>query len=160
MPEETSNLRRGTCGCQQGNLVRPYGFSNTRPPAGMQAPTPGDTSFIAAMKARRPGPNAGGASATEKQPCYYCDGEGHIHDRCPTHLKDYLQQQPRMGNRPPLQALGRVRPPLHWSSASGTKQVKFAEATNTLPIVAESYGKRRIAALEEDARASGAEDDP
>ena len=39
------------------------------------------------------------------------------------------------------------------------KQVKFAEATNTLPV-AESYGKRRIAALEEDAGASGAEDDP
>ena len=38
--------------------------------------------------------------------------------------------------------------------------MKFAEATNTLPIVAESYKKQCIAALEEDAGASGAEDDP
>ena len=53
------------------------------------------------------------------------------------------------------------RPPaLHRSAASGTKKVKFAEATNTLPIVAESYRKWHVAALEEDTGASGAEDEP
>ncbi len=65
-----------------------------------------------------------------------------------------------MGNRRPPQALGRARHPLHRSAASGTKKVKFAKATNTLPIVAESYGKPHVAALEEDTGASGAEDEP
>ena len=65
-----------------------------------------------------------------------------------------------MGNCRPPQALGQARHPLHRLAASGTKKVKFAEATNTLPIVAESYGKRHITALEEDTGASRAEDEP
>ena len=65
-----------------------------------------------------------------------------------------------MGNRQPPHANGKVRPALHRSSAPGAKEVRFVEAANTLPIVAESYGKWRIAALEEDAGPSGAEDDP
>ena len=76
-------------------------------PGGVQAPTPGDTSFIAALKAQRPSPNTSGTGTNEKRQCFYCDGEGHIRDRCPTRLKDYLQQQTRMGNRRPLQALGK-----------------------------------------------------
>ena len=132
----------------------------THAPGGVQAPTPGDTSFIAALKARCPCTNTSGTSATEKRRCFYCDREGHICHRCPTRLKDYLRQQTRMGNRQPPQALGRVRPPLHRSATSGTKKVKFAEATNTLPIVAQSYRKQHVAALEEDAGTSGAEDEP
>ena len=132
----------------------------THAPGGVQAATPGDTSFIAALKAQRSVPNTGGTNTTEKRHCFYCDGEGHIRDRCPMRLRDCLRQQTRMGTCRPSQALGRVRPLLHRSSALGTKQVKFAEATNTLPIIAKSYGKRRIAALEEDVGASGIEDDP
>ena len=132
----------------------------THAPGGVQAPTPGDTSFIAALKARCPSPNTSGIGTTEKRRCFSCDGEGHICDRCPSRLKDYLRQQTRMGNRRPPQALGRAQHPLHRSAASGTKKVKFAEATNTLPIVAESYGKRHVAALEEDTGASGAEEEP
>ena len=49
---------------------------------------------------------------------------------------------------------------MHRSASSGTKKVKFAEATKTLPIVAESYGKQHVAALEEDTGAFGAEDEP
>ena len=135
----------------------------THAPGGVQAPTPRDTSFIAAMKAWRSGPNTGGTGGTgttDKRRCFYCDGEGHIRDRCPTRLRDCLRQQTRMGNQRSPQALGRVQPPLHRSSASGAKQVRFAEATNTLPIVAESYGRWRIAALEEDVGPAEAEDDP
>ena len=66
-----------------------------------------------------------------------------------------------MGNRrPPPQALGKARHLLHRSAASGTKKVKFAEATNTLPTVADSYGKRQVAALEGDTDTSGAADEP
>ena len=38
--------------------------------------------------------------------------------------------------------------------------MRFAEATNTLPIVAESYGQRRVAAIEEDGDPAGAGDEP
>ena len=37
--------------------------------------------------------------------------------------------------------------------------MRFAEAANTLPIVAESYGRQWIATMEEDAGPSGVEDD-
>ena len=132
----------------------------THAPGGVQAPTPGDTSFIAAMKAQCPGRNTSGTSANEKRRCFYCDGEGHIRVLCPTCFKDYLRQQTRMGNQRPPQALTRVRPLLHRSATSSIKKVKFAEATNTLPIVAERYGKRHFAALEEDTGASESEDEP
>ena len=46
----------------------------TYAPGGLQAPTPGDTSFIAALKGRRPELNTG---PTDKCRCYYCGGEGH-----------------------------------------------------------------------------------
>ena len=87
-------------------------------PGGVQAPTPGDTSFITAMKARRPCPNAGSTSATEKCRCYYCDREGHIY--------------------------------LYLNNSAFTLYLSSPRAT----------AKRRIAALEEDAGASGGEDDP
>ena len=129
-------------------------------PGGVQAPTPGDTSFIDALRARLPSTNASGTGTTEKRRCFYCDGEGHIRDRCPTSLKDYLCQQTRVGNRRPPQAPSRARQPLHRPAAANTKKVKLAEATNTLPIVAESYGRRQVAALKEDVGASVAEEEP
>ena len=55
----------------------------THAPGRVQAPIPGDTSFIAALKARRPSPSTPGTSTTERRKCFYCDGEGHICDRCP-----------------------------------------------------------------------------
>ena len=131
----------------------------THAPGGLQAPMPGDTSFIAALKAGHSNQGAGGTGTKEKRRCFYCDGEGHILDHCPTRLRDCLRQQTRAGNRRPLHANGKVRPALHRSSALGTRQVRFVEAANTMPIVAESYGRRRIAALQEDAGPSGAEDD-
>ena len=70
----------------------------TQAPGGVQAPIPGDTSFIAALKARRPSTSTPGTSTTERR-CFVCDGEGHIRDRCPTRLKDYLHQQTWMGSR-------------------------------------------------------------
>ena len=54
----------------------------THAPGGVQAPIPGDTSFIAALKARRPSTSVPGTNASEKRRCFYCDGEGHIRDRC------------------------------------------------------------------------------
>ena len=43
----------------------------THAPGGVQAPTPGDTSFIAALKVRHSGPNTGGTGTTDKQQCFY-----------------------------------------------------------------------------------------
>ena len=134
----------------------------TQAPGGVQAPTPGDTSFIAALRARRSNTNTNtnGANATEKRRCFYCDGEGHIREGCPTPLKDYLHQQTRMGNRrqSPL-TLGKACHQLPRSTTAGPKKVKFAEAANTLPTVAESYGRRQVATLEGDTDSPGAVDD-
>ena len=44
------------------------------------------------------------------------------------------------------------------SPAARKKQVKFAEASQTLPVVAESYGRRRIAAIAEEAEPSDTSD--
>ena len=45
----------------------------THAPGGLQAPTPGDTSFIAALKAWCTEP---GKASTTRRKCYYCDEEG------------------------------------------------------------------------------------
>ena len=87
---------------------------------------------------------------------YYCDEEGHFKERCPTRLKDFLKQRADKGNRRP----GRSAAPTGnrnfraTSPAARKKQVKFAEANQTLPVVAESYGRRRIAAIAEEAEPS------
>ena len=47
----------------------------THAPGGVQAPTPGDTSFIAALKARHPSTSTPGTSTTERRRCFYCDGK-------------------------------------------------------------------------------------
>ena len=138
----------------------------THAPGGIQAPTPGDTSFIAALRARRSDPNAGrpgnfvkAPSPTEKRRCFYCDGEGHIRERCPLRLKDYLRQQTRLGNhRSPPPVPSRARPSPR-ATLNGTRKVRFAESANTLPIVGESYGRRQVAAIgeEEDPASVGSE---
>ena len=133
----------------------------THAPGGVQAPIPGDTSFIATLKARRPSPSTPGTSTTERRRCFYCDGEGHIRDRCPTRLKDYLHQQTRMGSRrPTLPISGKTRHPLPRFSLASPRRVRFAEAANTSPTIAESYGRCRIAALEGEDDSPGAMDDP
>ena len=107
----------------------------THAPGGLQAPTPGDTSFITALRGRRPALSAG---STKKHRCFYCDGEGHIKERCPIRLRDCLRQQvrPRNGRLPLTNS--RAGPAPHRTPASGAKQVRFAKAANILPIVAES----------------------
>ena len=129
----------------------------THAPGGLQAPMPGDTSFIAALKGRRPALSSG---TTEKSQCFYCDGEGHIKEHCPTCIRDCLRQQARMGNQRPPLANSRARLAQQCSPAPGRKQVRLAEAANTLLIVAESYGRQQIAEMEEHAGPSGVEDDP
>ena len=132
----------------------------THAPGGVQAPIRGDTSFIATLRTRRPSTSAQGTGATKKRRCFYCDGEGHIRDRCPTHLKDYLRQQTRMGNRRPAPPnAGKTRHPLPRPTMTGSRRVRFAETANTLPTVAETYGRRQVAALEGDEGSSGAVDD-
>ena len=139
----------------------------THAPGGVQAPTPGDTSFIAALGTKRSDPNIKRAGAstkaanpTEKRRCFYCDGEGHIRERCPLHLKDYLRQQTRTGSRrqplPPTPA----RYPSSRATPNGSRKVRFAEAANTLPIVGESYGQRRVAAIGEDEDPAGTGNEP
>ena len=132
----------------------------THAPGGVQAPTLGDTSFIAALRVRRPNTNANGAGTTEKRRCFYCDGEGHIRDRCPTRLKYYLLQQTRMGNRRPAPPnSSKTRHPLPRATMAGSNRVRSAEAANTLPTVAESYGRRQVAALGGDEDSLEAVDD-
>ena len=121
----------------------------THAPGGFQAPTPGDNSFVAALKAGR---RETGKTSASRRKCYYCDEEGHFKERCPTRLKDFLKQRSDKGDRrqgrssaPPGNRNSRATSP-----AARKKQVKFAEANQTLPVVAESYGKRRVAAIAED----------
>ena len=42
---------------------------------------------------------------------------------------------------------------------TGSRRVRFAEAANSLPMVAESYGRRQVTALEGDEDTPGAVDD-
>ena len=80
-----------------------------------------------------------------------CDEEGHIKERCPVRLKDFLKQRGEQRNRKPgcnatLTALRANRV----ASPARRKQVKFVEAQQTLPVVAKSYGHRHVVALESD----------
>ena len=122
----------------------------THAAGGLQAPMPGDSSFIAALKARH---TKLGRSSTPWRKCYYCDKEGHFKERCPTRLKDFLKQRADRGNcrsaRPPTPTGNRNTRTAF--PAARKKQVKFAEANQTLPVVAEGYGGRRVAAIADDA---------
>ena len=118
----------------------------THAPGGLQAPMPGDTSFIAALKARR---TESGRSSAPRRKCYYCDEEGHFKEQCPARLKDFLKQCADRGNRraarpqtPTGNRTTRAASPATWK-----KQVKFAEANQMLPVVAEGYGRKRVAAI-------------
>ena len=122
----------------------------THAPGGIQAPLPGDHSFIAAMRARRA---EAGRSSGPKRKCYYCDEEGHYKERCPTRLKDFLRQRADKGQK----KLGRSssltgnRTARATSPATRRREMKFAEATQTFPVVNESYGKGRVAAINDEA---------
>ena len=122
----------------------------THAPGGLQAPMPGDTIFIAALKARR---IESGRSSTPRCKCHCCNEEGNFKERCPTRLKDFFKQRADWGNRrsarPPTPTGNRNTRTA--SPAAWKKQVKFAEANQTLPVVAESYGRRRVAAIADDA---------
>ena len=121
----------------------------THAPGGLQAPTPGDTSFIAALKAQCTEP---GKTSTTHRKCYYCDEEGHFKERCPARLKFFLKQRTERGGRRtprPSTITGRANRAAS-PAAARKKQVKFAEATQTYPVVTEGYGKKRIAAIADD----------
>ena len=121
----------------------------THAPGRLQAPIPGDTSFIAALKGKLAD---AGKGATSRRKCYYCDKEGHFKERCPTRLKDFLKQRADKGSRRPghLPTTTNGRNSQTTSPAACKKQVKFAEASQTLPVIAESYGKKGIAAIADD----------
>ena len=121
----------------------------THAPGGLQAPTPGDTSCIDALKARRTEP---GKTLTTHRKCYYCDEEGHLKERCPTQLKDFLKQQTERGSRRtprPSTTSGQANRATSPATAR-KKQVKFAEAAQTYPEVTKGYGKKRIATIADD----------
>ena len=118
--------------------------------AASKLPSPVTPVSSSALKAKR---TDSGRSSTTRRKCYYCDKEGHFKERCPTRLNDFLKQRADKGNR----RTGRSTTPTGnrnfrtTSPAARKKQVKFAEASQTLPVVAESYGKRSVAAIAEEA---------
>ena len=129
----------------------------THTPGGLQAPTLGDTSFIAALKGRRPELNTG---PTDKRRCYYCGREGYLRECCPTPLQDCLRQQVRPGSPCFPLTPSRARPTPHQIPAPGRKQARFEEAANNLPVVTKSYGRRQVTTIEEDPGPSRVEEDP
>ena len=120
----------------------------THAPGGLQAPIPGDNSFIAALRAKCPDT---GRHPSAQRKCYYCDEEGHIKERCPLRLKDFLQQRSDQQNckttQPQASTAGRAN---RTASPGRKKHVKFAEIQQMLPIVAESYGRKCVASLKDD----------
>ena len=110
-------------------------------PRWTSGPVPGDTSFIATLKGWR---TDAGKSPNSCCKCYYCDKEGHFKERCLTRLKDFLKQRANKGNRRTSrpQTAASSRTSRTASPAAWKKQVKFVEASQTLPVVAESYGKK------------------
>ena len=73
-----------------------------------------------------------------------------------TTLSSRLDQGSR---RSPL-TNSQARPTPHNAPVPGRKQVKFAEAANNLPVVAESNARGRWLAIKEDQGPSGVEEDP
>ena len=118
----------------------------THATGGLQAPIPGNNSFIATLRTKR---TDSGRHTAAKRKCCYCDEEGHIKERCPVRLKDFLKrradQQNRKPSRPTASTANRAS---RAASSARRKQVKFLEAQQMLPIVADSYGRKCVAALE------------
>ena len=102
----------------------------------LQAPTPGDTSFIATLKGRRA---YSGRTPEPSRKCYYCNEEGHFKEWCPLRLKDFLKQRADWGSRKAARSQTTCASRTSWEASPATrkKQVRFAEAQQTLPVVME-----------------------
>ena len=121
----------------------------THAPGGLQAPVLGDNSFIAALRAQRTDTRRHSAS---RRKCYYCNEEGNLKEWCPLRLKDFLKQRSGQRNRKETRLQTSTT---GWTSritspATRKKQMKFTKAQQTLPVVTESYGRKRVAALKGD----------
>ena len=128
----------------------------THAPGGLQAPVPGDNSFIATLRAKR---TDSGCHPAAKRKCYYCDEEGHIKERCAIRLKDFLKQRGDQRNRKTGRATTSTATRANKAaSPASRKQVKFVEAQQKLPVVADSYGRKRVAALENDSSTQDTQD--
>ena len=136
-------------------------------PGGLQQPTPGDTSVIAALNSRTP------SSLKNRGPerrCFYCDEVGHLKERCPARLKDFLKsRQGRPNSRPPPLKPPTTFPPKRgygatppaapqraggsYSLASRRQAMMSAEAGAMFPYNSDRYGdartKKQVAAVEE-----------
>ena len=134
-------------------------------PGGLQQPAQTDTSVLASI-----GPKTAGTQANRNpdRRCFYCDEVGHLKERCPARLKDFLRnRQPRAANRlPPRRtsgtttarkfgtstATGLTRPG-GYSNASRRQAMTSAEARD-FPGINDRYKRapprRQVATIEEE----------
>ena len=133
-------------------------------PGGLQQPIPGDTSVLASIGARSSGPQA---NRTPDRRCFFCDEVGHLKDRCPIRLREFLRnRQTRTNSRAPLRRTPGAAPtrrggfsastglmrPGGYSDASRRQAMASAEA-QAFPGIRNRFGparpRRQVATIEE-----------
>ena len=134
-------------------------------PGGLQQPIPSDTSVLAAIGSKS---SSMQANRNPDRRCFYCDEVGHMKERCPARLKDFLRERlPRANNRlPPRRPTGTTATrrggpststgltrPGGYSNASRRQAMMSAEARD-FPGLRSRYGesrpRRQVAAIEEE----------
>ena len=133
-------------------------------PGGLQQPTQSDTSVLASIDSK---PSNSQTNRNPDRRCFYCDEVGHLKERCPARLRDFLRdRQPRPTNRQPRRNTGTavarrggaststgLTRPGGYSNASRRQAMMSAEARD-FPSLRNRYGearpRRQVAAIDEE----------